>query len=167
MKPIRVLIALVLASAACGGGSPKPPESPTTPTATDRVLVNVDSEGVAIGGHDPVAYRTANAATPGTAAHASQHGGATYRFASAEHKATFDADMANHAPQYGGYCAFAASQNRVSESDPTVFQIVDGKLLLFTDHEFHRLFNQDVAGNKAKADQNWPGLVAEHGKAPR
>jgi len=152
-------IALVLACVfACGGKSP----APSTPAT--KVLVLVDEQGVGLGGNDPVAYATDNAAVAGTADHGSQHGGATYRFASAEHKATFDGEPAKHAPQYGGYCAFAASQNRLSEADPQVFQIVDGQLLVFTNADYKDQFNKDVAGNKRKADENWPGLVARYAK---
>ena len=110
---VRVLVALALLMAACGG-SPKPPPQPTG-IATDRVtiLVNVDAEGVGLGGHDPVSYTKGDAPTAGTAEHVSKHWGAAYRFASAEHKTTFDADGQKYAPQFGGYCAYAASQNRL------------------------------------------------------
>jgi hypothetical protein len=155
------LIPIILAIA-CGGGAAKP----TTPAlpATAKRLILVDADGVGLGGHDPIAYATDNAAVKGAPEQVSEHGGAKYRFASADHKATFDADKAKHAPQYGGYCAYAASQNRLSESDPTVFEIVDGQLLVFTNADFKQRFDQDVAGNKAKADANWPGLVATYGK---
>jgi YHS domain-containing protein len=100
----------------------------------------------------------------GVADHAASHGGATYWFASADAKATFDTDAAKHAPQFGGYCAFAAAQNRLSTADPKVFLIHEGQLLVFTNAEFKTSFEADPAGNKAKADANWPGLVAKHGK---
>jgi YHS domain-containing protein len=153
------MIPLLLLAFACGGKS-----APAPTSAPSKVLVLVDEQGVGLGGHDPVAYATDNAAVAGAPEHSSQHGGATYRFASAKHKATFEVAPATHAPQYGGYCAYAASMNRLSESDPKVFQIVDGQLLVFTNEDFKQQFNKDVAGNKAKADANWPGLVAKHGK---
>ena len=160
---LRLFLVVALGAAACGGSKPAAPTpTPTAPAA--KRLVLVDAQGVGLGGHDPVAYATDNAAVAGAAEHSSQHEGATYQFASAEHKSTFDAAPAKHAPQYGGYCAFAASMNRLSDSDPTVFQIVDGQLLVFTNEDFKQKFNADVAGNKAKADANWPGLVAQHGK---
>ncbi|HEX5059167.1 MAG TPA: YHS domain-containing (seleno)protein [Kofleriaceae bacterium] len=150
---------------ACGGKSPAPSApAPIAPAAASKLLVLVDDQGVGLGGNDPIAYAIDKAAVGGNTEHSSQHGGATYRFASAEHKATFDGAPAKHSPQYGGYCAFAASQNRLSEADPAVFQIVDGQLLVFTNADFKDQFNKDVAGNKQKADQNWPGLVERYGK---
>ncbi|MBA3392790.1 MAG: hypothetical protein H0T89_09105 [Deltaproteobacteria bacterium] len=158
------LIGLVIAAMfGCGGGGPARPEGPK-PVVTDRVLVNVDANGVALDGHDPIAYTTDGAPVQGSSAHVARHGGAVYHFATAEHQATFEADRAKHAPAYGGYCAFAASQNRLSPSDPTAFLVLDGQLLMFTNAEFLEMFQKDPAGNKAKADANWPGLVTQHGK---
>ena len=163
---MRLVFAILLAVAACGG-SQKPAEPidvgmPPSITAF-RKLVNVDANGVGLGGHDPVAYQ-AGAPVAGSPDHTAKHDGATYQFASAESKATFEAAAAQHAPQYGGYCAFAASQNRVSPSDPKVFLIHEGQLLVFTNQDFLDQFKKDPAGNKQKADANWPGLVAKHGK---
>lgn len=166
LNPRRLGFALVLAAATvgCGAGAVTPagPAGPTTP-ATTRVLVNVDAEGVALGGHDPIAYATDGAPVLGVAELAMRHHGATFRFASAEHQATFAGDRVHHAPRYGGYCAYAASQNRLSPGDPQVWQIVDGQLVLFTSLEFRDLFNADAATNLRTADQHWPGLVAQHG----
>ena len=156
------LVCLSLLAAACGGKSTQPAQPTPTATATDKVLVNVDERGVGLGGNDPVSYRTAVAA--GTEQHSSQFGGATYQFASADNKSAFDAAPGANAPAYGGYCAFAASQNRLSPSDPSVFLVHDGQLLVFTNEAFRTQFQADAAGNKAKADANWPGLVAQHGK---
>ena len=157
----RTVFVTVALLCACGGSSK--PTTTTTAPATDKQLVLVDDQGVGLGGNDPIAYTT-NAVTEGTADHKSAYGGATYQFATPENKATFDGAQAKYAPAFGGYCAFAASQNRLSESDPTVYLIHEGQLLMFTNADFLEQFKKDPAGNKKKADANWPGLVAKHGK---
>jgi YHS domain-containing protein len=157
----RVFVALVLA--ACGGSPAPKPADPTPSPVTEKVLVLVDDNGVGLGGHDPVSY-TKGAPAAGSAEHVSSHGGATYHFASAEDKAAFDADKAKFAPGFGGYCAFAAAQNRLSNADPKVFSMHQGQLLVFTNEDYKTRFNADPAANKAKADANWAGLVAKHGK---
>ena len=161
---MRLVLLFVLA--ACGG-SPKPAEPVDVgmppSVAASKTLVNVDANGVGLGGHDPVGYRD-GAPLMGAPEQTSKYAGATYQFASAENKAKFEAAAAEHAPQYGGYCAFAASQNRLSPSDPKVFLILDGQLLVFTNQDYLDQFQKDPAGNKQKADQNWLGLVAKHGK---
>ncbi len=163
---VKRFLFVVLLGAACGGGSQT--STTTTPvgggggaSAPTKILVNVDDAGVGLGGHDPIAYRSAHKAVMGSPEHAAQHDGATYRFASSENRAAFTAE---YAPAFGGYCAYAASQGRLSPSDPLVFEIYDGHLLVFTNAEFKELFDQDPAGNKAKADAAWPSLVATHGK---
>jgi hypothetical protein len=157
-------VSLLLVVVACGGpGRPADPLSPP-PVPAAKTLVLVDDDGVGLGGHDPVAYLVDLEAVPGDAEHVLAHGGARYRFMSADHKSTFEADPDRHVPLYGGYCAFAASQNQLSEADPAVFQVIHGQLFVFTDASYKAQFNQDVPGNKAKADQFWPGLVERHGK---
>lgn len=148
--------------AACGGASSTSSTTGPATQSTAKTLVNVDARGVGLGGFDPIAYGKFGKPVTGTPEHAAAHGGATYLFSSDEHKAAFDG--AQHAPQYGGYCAYAASQNRLSPADPMVFELVDGKLLVFTNAELREKFLEDPAGNKAKADANWPGLVAKHGR---
>jgi hypothetical protein len=162
---VKRFLLVAIITAACGGGSRPPSTAPSggegSTSAAPKILVNVDAEGVALGGHDPVAYRIANKPVMGVAEHATNHDGATYRFATGENRAAFNAD---HAPAFGGYCAYAASQGRLSQADPLVFEIYDGQLLVFTNADYKDQFDQDQAGNKAKADAAWPGLVAKHGK---
>lgn len=131
--------------------------------AVAQTLVNTDRSGLALKGHDPVAYFTDNAAVEGSAEFASTYGGATYRFASADHKKMFDADPSKYAPQFGGYCAYAVSRGDTASIDPEAFQIVDGRLLLQYSKSVRSTFNQDTTGNLAKADANWPKLLAERG----
>jgi len=156
----RSVFVIALLLCACGG--PSKPKTTTTVPVAERILVLVDDQGVGLAGNDPIAYST-DKVEEGTAEHASAHGGATYQFASAENKQKFDADQAKYAPAFGGYCAFAASQNRLSESDPNVYMNYEGKLLMFTNQDFLDQFKKDPAGNKKKADANWPGLVEKHG----
>lgn len=157
----HLLIAIVLA--ACGGASSsQAPAGPST-QGTAKVLVALDERGVGLRGLDPVSYAGGEPAE-GSEQHAASHGGATYWFASADARTAFEAAPAKHAPQFGGYCAFAAAQNRLQAADPRAFMIFEGQLLVFTNADFKAQFEADPAGNKRKADANWPGLVAKHGK---
>lgn len=166
-RRVKRLFFIAIIAAGCGGGAAGtttttgPGGGGSAAAAAAKVLVNVDAEGVGLGGYDPVAYRTFNKPVAGLPEHAKPHDGATYRFASSDNAAAFSGE---HAPAYGGYCAYAASQGRLSPADPLVFEIHEGQLLVFTNTEYKDLFDQDRAGNKAKADAAWPGLVAQHGK---
>ena len=128
-----------------------------------KVLVNTDKNGLALRGYDPVAYFTNNEPAKGSKKHTSVYRGATYRFASAEHKAIFDADPEKYEPQFGGFCGYAASINKVSPINVRYFQIIDGRLILQHNRKAWDLWNQDVPGNIEKADQNWPQLEEKFG----
>jgi YHS domain-containing protein len=136
-------------------------------TGSQKVLVNLDSHGAAIEGYDPVAYFTDSKAVPGDAKFRSSYGGAVYYFASAEHKQLFDTNPAKYAPQFGGYCAYAASIDTISPIDPNYWEIVDGRLLLQHNQRAWDAWHKDAAGNLVKADKNWPGLVEKDGAPPR
>jgi YHS domain-containing protein len=130
----------------------------------ERVLVNVDASGLALEGHDPVAYFTEHRPVLGKPEFESNYNGATYRFASLENRVTFENAPASHVPAFGGFCGYAASIDKVSPVDIHVFQVVDGRLVLQHTPKAYRLFNEDLQENLRRADENWPGLVNCKGK---
>src|SRR4051812_18817855 len=85
--------------------------------AENKTLLNLDKPGVAIQGYDPVAFFTDNRPVKGDPKFVSTQNGATYRFASPEHKALFDANPAKYEPTFGGYCAFGVSHNKLVDVD--------------------------------------------------
>lgn len=165
---VAALLLLSASLAACETGPGRCiGEGAIVEMSNEKVLVNLDQDGVAIQGYDPVAYFTDNKPIQGDAKFRSNYGGAAYYFASAEHKAAFDAAPAKYTPQFGGYCAYAASIDTISPIDPKFFEIVDGRLLLQHNQRAWDAWHKDAAGNLVKADKNWPGLVAKDGAPPR
>lgn len=158
-----LVVGLAVAAGGCASGGGSATASPGA-LGAEKVLVNTDSSGVALQGYDPVAYFTDSKPVKGDPAHTSMYRGATYRFANAEHHAMFEADPAKYEPQFGGYCGYAASINKVSPIDPNYWEILDGRLVLQHNQKAWNLWHKDVAGNLVKADANWPGLVAKNGK---
>ena len=75
-------------------------------------------EGIAIRGYDPVAYFRDGGPRPGKPEFSVSHGGATWRFASAEHKALFEADPQRYLPAYGGFCAYGTSRGYLVKIEP-------------------------------------------------
>lgn len=133
-------------------------------SAQTKSLLNLDKSGVAIQGYDPVAFFTDHAPVKGVEEFTSSYHGATYRFASVEHKALFDKDPALYEPAFGGYCAYGVSRDKLAPIDVEAFQIVDGRLLLQYSKSIRKSFNEDQKDNLFKAEQNWPGLVDKKGK---
>lgn len=133
--------------------------------AAEKTLLNLDKNGVILDGYDPVAFFTENKPVPGLPQIRSTYNGATYQFASAKNKALFDKDPAKYEPQFGGFCAYAASQGRTATIDVSQFTIVNGRLLLQYSDKALRLWNQNVQGHLEDADALWPAIVAGGGKA--
>ncbi len=131
-------------------------EAPAEPAGNARVFV--DAEGVAINGYDPVSYFNA-APSAGDPAYVSEYNGATYRFASADNKAAFDADPAAYEPQYGGYCAYGAAKGVKFKTAPETGTVVGGKLFFNKDRNVQELWNKDQPGFIAEADGQWPAIL--------
>ncbi|GAB5559384.1 MAG: YHS domain-containing (seleno)protein [Synoicihabitans sp.] len=123
--------------------------------------VNANWRGLAIKGYDPVAYFEVGEAQAGSGDHELEWQGATWRFVSAAHKAKFAANPENYAPQYGGYCAWAVSNNYTAPIDPKAWKIVDGKLYLNYNHKVQADWEKEMAANIRKADGFWPTLRDE------
>lgn len=121
--------------------------------------VNATSTGLALRGVDPVSYFKAGEPQDGRTDITSVYNGAVYRFASKDNKATFDADPAKYAPQYGGYCAYGLSLGLKFDGDPRLWKIVDGKLYLNLNEQVVKLWNEDVPGKIVDADNHWTNVV--------
>ena len=132
--------------------------APTESATLPAVYVQ---DAVAIAGADPVAYFTEGAYVPGSAEFTHEWSGATWQFASAENRDAFASDPAQYAPQYGGFCAWAVSQGYTAAVDPEAWRIVDDKLYLNYDKNIQARWEQDVPGNIAKADANWPDVALQ------
>lgn len=89
--------------------------------------------GLAIGGYDPVAYRSVGAATPGDTKYSAEWRGTRWLFSSDTNRALFKTSPKTYAPQFGGFCSFAASKGFTAKTDPTAWRIENDKLYLFND----------------------------------
>ena len=127
-------------------------------TSASKLLVNRDHRGIAIAGYDPVAYFTDGKPVVGDPQIWALHRGATYLFASEDHRWQFLREPEHYAPAFGGYCGFAASIARLSPTSPEYWQIIDNRLVLQHNQHAFELFNKDAVGNLAQADANWPKL---------
>lgn len=115
-------------------------------------------DGVAIRGADPVAYFTESAYVQGNAAYAAEWAGETWHFSSAENKAKFVADPAAYAPEFGGYCAYAAAKGGLADGDPEAWTIHNGKLYLNFNKTVRKIWLEDTDANIVLAEANWPEL---------
>lgn len=117
---------------------------------------NPRGESVMLLGHDPVSYFTDSKPVRGSRDITVALPERTYYFASWENKRLFLSNPAKYEPQYGGFCASGAAYAVKLGSDPTAWQIVDGRLFIFGDILGHEMWKLDIPGNIARGDKFWP-----------
>ncbi|MAO26236.1 MAG: YHS domain protein [Roseovarius sp.] len=115
--------------------------------------------GIAINGTDPVAYFTENRPVAGDPQFSTDYMGATWYFASAENLDQFRNAPEEFAPQFGGYCAYAASKGYIAPTVPEAWTIYEGKLYLNANLRARELWLEDIPGNIALAQDNWPNIL--------
>ena len=131
---------------------------------TNKALLNLDRQGVAVQGYDPVAFFVNHKPVKGTPGIQSNDHDAIYRFATPEDKALFDANPAHYEPAFGGYCAYGVSKGHLASVKVEAFQIIKGRLLMQNNQRVRDSFNENQTANLAKADATWPELAGKNGK---
>ena len=122
-------------------------------------LVNTDKQGIAIHGYDPVAYFLGGKPLPGKAELAYRWSGATWLFSSADNRQTFIENPQRYAPQFGGFCAYAASYGQFADVDPQAWSIVNGKLYLNYSLRVRQIWRPRAAEFNGDAEQLWPTMT--------
>jgi len=147
MKQCVVLTAALGAIAAIGLSAASPVDA-----------VNKDRKGIALKGYDAVAYFEQGRPVKGSPEFRHEWNGATWQFASAASRDTFKASPEKFAPQYGGYCSWAVSNNYTADADPEAWKIVNGRLYVNYNKSVQKKWEPEAARRIADADRNWPGL---------
>lgn len=121
-------------------------------------VVNKASGDVAIKGYDAVAYFKENKAVKGTSQFQFEWMGAKWYFSSAANRDLFVKEPEKYAPQFGGYCSWAVSNNYVYDADPEVWKLVEGKLYFNYNKSAQKKWEEDIPGRIKKGNENWPKL---------
>lgn len=118
--------------------------------------INVDAQGLALRGYDPVAYFKDGKPLRGTANLSASYGGARYLFISESHRKLFLEDPRKYIPEYGGFCAVGTSFGEKVDVDPETGKIVNGRLYLNNGPKALAIFDHDTRNTISRANQNWP-----------
>jgi hypothetical protein len=127
--------------------------------ATSMPSFAAEAVPLAIKGYDPVAYFTTGSPARGLPEIEYEWDEHRYRFSRAEHRDLFKADPVRYAPQFANFCAMALTRGELHEADPENWLINDGKLYIFAMPIGPDRFQQDLAGNINKANQNRPLIL--------
>jgi len=125
-------------------------------------VVNVDENGVALQGYDPVAYFIDGRPVKGAQELAASYNGTTCDFASAEDKAQFEREPGKYSACFGGFCAFAVSRGTTAPTSVDAFQIIDRHLVLQKNKDILKRCQEDPKGNFEKAEANWRQIVQKN-----
>ena len=117
---------------------------------------------VAIKGYDPVAYFTEQRAVKGSEEISYNWLGTDWNFSSEKHKKLFSGSPVKFAPQYGGFCADGVAYGDFTTNiDPQAWRIIEGKLYLNYDPGSAAEL-EEVEGQMAKIEKNWPEVRARN-----
>ncbi len=130
----------------------------TKTAAAGGFAVDLDEKGIALKGHDPVAYFADGRSTMGSDRYTASVEGATYHFASANHRDQFVADPAKYTALYGGFCALGVTRSMKITGDPAAWKIVDGKLYINSSPKALVMWSEDIPGNIKMANEAWPAI---------
>jgi YHS domain-containing protein len=147
-------LALLIVATAQAGLVVTMPASAGVPGSHSQV--NLDGNGLALGGYDPVAYFDGGKPTHGVAGIFASYAGARYLFATAAHRSAFLANPKKYVPEFGGFCAVGMSFGEKVDVDPETGEVVNGKLYLNYNQRALDIFNKDPSGTITKAESKWP-----------
>jgi YHS domain-containing protein len=150
----RPFLALLIVVTAQAGLVVTLPASAGVPGSHSQV--NLDGNGVALGGYDPVAYFDGGKPTYGVAAIFASYAGARYLFATAAHRSAFLANPKKYVPEFGGFCVVGTSFGEKVDVDPKTGKVVNGKLYLNYNQRALDIFSKDPSGTITKAESKWP-----------
>jgi YHS domain-containing protein len=115
-----------------------------------------EEKGVALNSYDALSYFTPSPdPILGVKELSYDYKGSKFYFITPTHLRAFESNPEKYAPQYDGFDAYGVSQGRKVGAHPRVFAVVDGKLYLFSDLESRKNWKKDVAGNIARATEQW------------
>lgn len=113
--------------------------------------------GKAIKGYDAVAFFKQSKAVKGADSLSYQWKGANWLFATQEDLDAFKATPEKYVPQYGGFCAYGASDGpgHKSPTQTETWTVVNDKLYFNYNPKVKELWVKDQENLIKKADANW------------
>lgn len=141
---------MIVATMPAGAGS----ETIFSNSVADEKPVAVELV-IALSGYDPTLYFAGGLPKPGKPEINYVYEGQVYYFTSYQSRQTFVDDPMQFAPQYGGHCAFAMSDNKTIAANPAIFAIQDNKLFLFENEMKRKMWETNSRKFRIVADKRW------------
>ncbi len=119
-------------------------------------------EGLAIRGYDPVAYFRQNEAIKGSESFSWDWQGVRWLFMNESNRTAFKTNPEKYSPQFGGFCAYGASEGHLSPTDPNAWTIVGDKLYLNFSPKVKTLWLPDTTSRIPQAVNYWKTLPSKN-----
>jgi YHS domain-containing protein len=148
-------LAALAAALVLGGCAPLVTQSPGAGLSPVNAISDGPDKHLMLFGYDGVAYFTDHRDERGSPAIKSVYKDVTFRFATPEHKALFDAAPVKYIPQFGGYCSDGLVYGIPWGGDADTWEIIDGKLYIFGGKGSHDAFMLHVPRNIVLANKYW------------
>jgi YHS domain-containing protein len=135
------------------------------PFPEGKHLINTDEEGknIAMESYDILTYFEGKP-EKGNSKFSSNYEGINYLFVSEAHKDTFDTNPQKFLPQYGGFCAVAASFGKAEELQTfDLYEVVSNKLYFQKNKKAAKVWKKNPKKVIARASNNWNCLVNKYG----
>ena len=110
-------------------------------------------------GYDVMTYWKSGNPKTGDPQILNRYKNADWVFISTQNRDLFASNPEHYAPQYGGYCTFAASQGQVADVNPFAWRISNDPLYLNCSHRVRRIWSNNIDANVASADRLWPEIL--------
>ena len=128
--------------------------SPVSMVNQDALNIGVFSN-VVMNGYDAVSYHMNDKPLPGKDEIYWKWKGGTWLFSSEENKHIFEENPNQYAPLFGGYCAYAISKGITANTNPKIYEIIDGKLILFASEDVHIEWMKNPLSNLENCTWRW------------
>lgn len=118
-------------------------------------MASAEGEPIMLLGVDPVAYFTMGKPVRGDPKIKVALPERTYFFVNEAHRKLFVENPSKYEPQHGGFCSNGTPFKIKLSTDPSEFEIRDGRLFIFGDIIGHSFWLLDPAFNIGHADRVW------------
>jgi len=117
--------------------------------------------GLAIGGFDPISYFEVGRAIKGNNEFQKAWHGVGWRFQSEGNRILFAASPSVYAPRFAGYDPYAISNGIAAQGNPTIWEIIGGRLYFFHNEVNRYLWHENHQKLAALTNQNWAELATD------
>lgn len=117
--------------------------------------------GMAIGGHDPIAYFEDKKQTFGQDDFQYVWHGVAWRFKTNGNMKMFRKSPSTYAPVYAGYDPYSVSKGIMAAGQPAIWAVIRGRLYLFYNQVNRYLWQENYNELFRKAHKNWPELSSD------